>query len=195
MTSHPRSKARRRRQQLKRKYARFREDAQLAGVIETVPEGAVRDERVDPARQGGQQFPELVRQALREGWATPDSAKPKVVAELLAAFFEEGQDPMLRVRLARLLLLLDQTQWERDHPEKAGKAKGGGGAVAVSVQANIEAAAVVRGMIERGELGRIEEVRGPDQSSAPEGGSAVAGTKEPLGGSLNEAEARGSARR
>jgi hypothetical protein len=74
-------------------------------------------------------LPHLVRAALKNDWPTPDAAKPKVVEELLAAFFEEGTDPMLRVRLARLLLLLDQTQYERDHPEEAGRAKGGGGAV------------------------------------------------------------------
>lgn len=48
MGSHPTSKARRKRQKLKRKYARLREDAQLADIIETTAEGAVRDERVDP---------------------------------------------------------------------------------------------------------------------------------------------------
>lgn len=121
MSSHPTSKSRRRRQKIKRKYARLREDCQLSSIIETTPEWAVRNEVVDPARQGDQQFPELVRLALREGWATPEAAKPKIVADLLAAFFEEGQDPMLRVRLARLLLLLDQTQFERDRAEEVGK--------------------------------------------------------------------------
>src|SRR5262249_39436164 len=100
-----------------RLYARLREDCQLEGLIETTPEGALRSEVVDPARQGCQLFPELVRQALREGWTTPDSAKTKVVDELSAPFFEEGTDPMLLVRLARLLLLLDQTQWEWDRRE------------------------------------------------------------------------------
>lgn len=117
--SHPTSKARRKRQMIKRKYARLREDCQLADIIETIPEGAVRNEVVPVAPDPP--LPHLVRAAIKDGWATPDSAKPKVVADLLAAFFEEGQDPMLRVRLARLLLLLDQTQWERDHLEEAGK--------------------------------------------------------------------------
>jgi hypothetical protein len=35
---------------------------------------SLRSEVVDPARQGCQQFPALVRQALREGWATPDAS-------------------------------------------------------------------------------------------------------------------------
>jgi hypothetical protein len=126
--------------------------------------------------------------------ATPDSAKLKVVAELLAAFFEEGQDPMLRVRLARLLLLLGQTQWERDNPDTAGKAKGGGsGSTTVNIQTNIAAAAIIREMIERGELGIIGEPPAFDHPSAPDGGIAAAGTREPLGGSLNEVEGRGLA--
>ena len=41
MSGHPTSKARRRRQKLKRRYARLREDAQLLGLIPTVPSGAV----------------------------------------------------------------------------------------------------------------------------------------------------------
>src|SRR4051812_15065099 len=121
MSSHPTSKARRKRQKLKRVYARLREECQLADIVETTPAEAVRDERVDPRTQGCQQLPALVRQALREGWSTPDVAKPKIVAELLIPFFEDGADPMLLVRLARLLLLLDQTQFDRDHPEEAGK--------------------------------------------------------------------------
>ena len=108
-------KKRKRRQRCKERYAKAREDAQLIGIIPTVPEGAVRNEVAPVAPDPP--LPHLVRAALKDGWATPDAAKPKVVADLLAAFFEEGQDPMLRVRLARLLLLLDQTQYEneRDH--------------------------------------------------------------------------------
>jgi len=51
-----------------------------------------------------------------------------------------------------VLFLLDQTQYERDQLEEAGKAKGGGSATAVSVQANAQAAATVREMIESGAL-------------------------------------------
>jgi hypothetical protein len=137
---------RKRRQRCKERYAKAREDAQLLGIIPTVPEGAVRDEVAPVAPDPP--LPHLVRAALRQGWDVPEAAKARIVAELLAAFFEEGQDPMLKVRLARLLLLLDQTQWERDHPDEAGKAKGGS-AVAVSVQANVQAVALLNEMIER----------------------------------------------
>lgn len=112
-------KKRKRRQRCKERYAKAREDAQLSGVIPTVPEGAVRNEVAPVAPDPP--LPHLVRAALRQGWAVPEAAKPKVVADLLAAFFDRDADPGLRVRLFRLLLLLDQTQWERDHPEQAGK--------------------------------------------------------------------------
>src|SRR4051812_6658115 len=98
MSSHPTSKARRRRQKLKRRYARLREDAQLAGIIPTTPEGAVQDERVDPRTQGCQQLPALVRQALREGWNVPDTAEPRIVDELLQPFYDPEADRALLVR-------------------------------------------------------------------------------------------------
>jgi hypothetical protein len=122
MSSHPTSKARRRRQKLRRKYARLREDAQLAGVIETVPEGAVHDERVDPRAQSTfiPALPALVRRALRENWRTPDCNKPVVVDSLIEPFYDPdcAADPMLLVRCFRLLVLLDQTQYERDRAEQ-----------------------------------------------------------------------------
>lgn len=49
-----------------------------------------------------------------------DAVKRKVVGDLLAAFYDPDADPCLRVWLFRTLLLADQTQWERDHPEQAG---------------------------------------------------------------------------
>jgi len=52
----------------------------------------------------------------------PPSRRSSRIA-LLVAFFGRDADPGLRVRLARLLLLLDQTQYERDHPEQAGKGR------------------------------------------------------------------------
>ena len=116
-------KKRKRRQRCKERYAKAREDAQLIGIIPTVPEGAVRNEVAPVAPDPP--LPQLIRQALRENWATPDASKSKVVADLLAAFFEEGADPMLRIRLFRTLLLADQTQYARDHPEQARKGSRG----------------------------------------------------------------------
>jgi hypothetical protein len=139
-------KKRKRRQRCKEVYAKAREDAQLAGLIPTVPEGAVRNEVAPVAPDPP--LPHLVRAAIKNNWATPDSAKPGIVDSLIAPFYDPDADPALLVKCARVLLLLDQTQYERDHAEEAGKAKGGG-AVAVSVQANVRAVALLNEMLER----------------------------------------------
>ena len=101
----------------------LREDYQLAGIIETSPIGAVRDEVAPVAPDPP--LPHLIRMALKNDWPTPDAAKQKIVAELIAAFFEEGQDPMLRIRLFQTLLLADQTQYERDRAEPTPLEEGG----------------------------------------------------------------------
>jgi hypothetical protein len=116
--SHPTSKARRRRQKRKREYARLREDCQLAGIIETTPEGAVRSE-VGPVPPDPP-LPHLVRAAIKNNWPTPDSNKAAIVDSLCAPVYDPDADPMLLVKCVRVLLLLDQTQYERDHPEQAG---------------------------------------------------------------------------
>jgi hypothetical protein len=134
-------KKRKRRQRCKERYAKAREDAQLSGIIPTVPEGAVRNEvaPVAPAPP----LPHLVRAAIKNDWPTLDCAKPGIVDSLCAPFYDSEADSALLVKCARVLLLLDRL-------EEAGKAKGGG-AVAVSVQANVEAAAFLNEMIERGD--------------------------------------------
>src|SRR5207248_573728 len=100
--------------------------------------------------------------AIKNNWPTPDCAKPAIIASLLEPFFSQDvildrhgnqvkvpPDCALLVKCFRVLFLLDQTQYERDRAEEAGKAKGGGGAVAVSVQANVQAVALLNEMIER----------------------------------------------
>jgi hypothetical protein len=146
VSSHPTSKARRRRQKIKRRYARLREDCQLADIIDTTPSGAVRDEVAPIATDPP--LPHLVRAAIKNNWPIPDSNKPGIVDSLLEPFYDPDADPALIVKCARVLLQADQTQYERDRAEEAGKAKGGGSATAVSVQANIQAAALIREMIE-----------------------------------------------
>lgn len=126
-------------QRNKKRYQELREELQLAGVLPTEPDGAIKPERVDPAKQGNAALPEVVRQGLKESWATPDSAKPAIVAALLEPFYTEDvvldkDGNQVRVppsrkmlnELAKTLRMLDQTQFERDHPEDAGKAKGNG---------------------------------------------------------------------
>lgn len=100
-------------QRLRARFTVEREDRQLCGVEPTLPAGAVRDERV-PAAPDPPQL-RLIRQALREGWPTPDANKPKIVDELLAAFHDKDTKDTERIRLARLLLLLDRTQFDIDH--------------------------------------------------------------------------------
>jgi hypothetical protein len=117
-------KKRKRRQRCKERYAKAREDAQLSGILPTVPEGAVRSEVAPVAPDPP--LPHLVRAALRQGWDVPDAAKPKVVAELLAGVFDRDADPMMRIRLVRTLLLADRVQYERDRAEEGGGGKARG---------------------------------------------------------------------
>lgn len=144
--SHPTSKRRKQKQLLKARYAKVREEAQLADIIPTTPEGAVRNEVVC----GNAILPDIVRQALRENWATPDVAKPAIVANLLEPFFMEREiDPNTgkpippnRAQLlecAKVLRMLDQTQHERDNPNEAGN-----GNITISLQNTLQATATMR---------------------------------------------------
>jgi len=114
-----------------------REDAQLYNVIPTTPEGAVRNEVVDPATQGEQPLPGLVSKALRNGWATPDEKKPGLVDEMDQVVRNAALDANIRVAAFRALLKGDEVQYARDHPEEAGKAKGAGMAVNVGIVADL----------------------------------------------------------
>jgi hypothetical protein len=84
MSSHPTSKARRKRQKLKRAYAKARKDCQLLGIIDTTPEGAVRNEVAPVAPDPP--LPHLVRKALKNNWPQPDRNKPDIVGSLCAPF-------------------------------------------------------------------------------------------------------------
>lgn len=158
----------RRRQQLDR------ENAQLAGDVPTLPAGALRPEAVDPRAQadgGASQLPKLIQQAVRQGWATPEVRKPDLVDELMRMLGDPDVPDKVKVAAFNALRMADAAQYERDHPEVAQAAKGRAGTVNINVvQANIEAAAVIRGAIERGELGTIEEVRAPGEPSSPGAG-------------------------
>jgi hypothetical protein len=105
-----------------------------------------------------------------------------------------GQGGLVRelLALARTLLLLDQTQWERDRLEEVGMARGGSTSVNVqTTQENIQAAALIRAMLESGQLGIIGEPLPPNERCAPSAPDGAVTGGIPLGGSLNEAEARG----
>lgn len=145
-------KKRKARQRKRKLYQEIREELQLSGDIPTVPEGAIRPERVAPSAQGSQPLPELIAQAIRKGWAVDDGMKPHLVDELVQIVMSADMPTKAKVAAFNALRMADQSQWERDNPETAGKAKGAGGAVNVSIQTNLAAASIVRGMIERGEL-------------------------------------------
>lgn len=121
MASHPTSKARRKRQKIKRKYARLREDCQLEGILETTPEGAVRNERAPVAPDPP--LPHLVRAAIKNNWPTPDCNKPAIVDNLGAAILDPDNDLMLRIECFKVVFMLDQLQYEIDHPEHARKGR------------------------------------------------------------------------
>lgn len=145
MASHPTNKRRKEKQRLKERYAKAREDAQLADIIPTTPEGAVRNEVV---LTGNAVLPDLVLQGLKENWATPDAAKPAIVANLLEPFFADREldangkpiPPNRRELLecAKVLRMLDQTQHERDNPETVN------GGINITLQNTLQATATMR---------------------------------------------------
>lgn len=130
------TKTRSRKQAVRENYSKTREEAQLLGLLPTTPEGALRDERVDPSSQGEQVIISIPLAAARNGWATPDAKKPVVVDELVklveagderdeeGKLINPGPPPIVKVMAANALGKLDQMQFERDNPEQAGKAKG-----------------------------------------------------------------------
>ncbi len=171
--SKPTSKKRSATQRIKDRYAHAREDAQLAGLIPTTPEESLGSEVAPP----GDDPPQigLVAAALRQGWAVPDEVKPALVDELLkivtAITDEQGEggvSPKTKVAAFNALRMADQQQYERDYPERAAKAKGGGNTtnvVGTVVQSNLAARDLIRQMVLDGELGCVDSVQAPAQPS------------------------------
>ena len=161
--SKPTSKARARRQRTKDRYAHAREDAQLEGLIPTTPEEALTPERVPPSAQSEQPLPELIAQAIRKGWAVDEQMKPQLVQELIGIVMS-CEEAKHKVTAFNALRMADQHQWERDNPETAGKAKGGN---SISVTANVEAAILLREIIDHGDIGGAGAVPALDITGAP----------------------------
>jgi hypothetical protein len=171
-------KHRQRKQKVKETYAKAREDAQLCGVIPTEPVGAVRDERVPPCAQSEdvRALPALVAEAVRAGWATPEERKPGLVDDLAAILGDSTQPAKVRIAAFNALRLADKDQYERDHPEAAGKARGGGAGGAVSVNVGV-AVGNVFDDIERD----IKHIHGhAGASGAPTGDVSANGAPEPV---------------
>lgn len=179
--SRPTTSRRNRRQKVKERYAKYREEAQLLGLIPTTPEGALRQEAVDPASQGPDPtLPGAVVQALKEGWKVPEEKKQDLVEELIAIVLNPDMPSRSKIAAFNALRQADRLQWEQDNPVEASKTKGAGkGAttVSVSVQANHIAASTLREMFER-ELGRGETALPPPIEPSPPGYSRFDGEVE-----------------
>lgn len=169
MASRPTNSRRNKRQKVKANYAKAREEAQLAGVIPTVPEGAVRDERVAPSVQGNQPMADMIAQAIRKGWKVDEAMKPHLVDELVGIVMNDEMKAKDKVAAFNALRMADAQQQEIDNPEQV-KSKSNATQVSVTIQNNIQTAAVIREMVMRGELGIIEEVQPPDFTGASSSG-------------------------
>lgn len=110
--------------------------------------------------------PTEVQPAIKRGWATPSELKESLVDQMIAIVGDPDVKTKDRVAAFNALRVADQSQWERDHPVESGKSKGGSTS-SVNIQVNMAAAAALRGAIERGELGIVEELPALDQSSTP----------------------------
>lgn len=142
MAKHKTNSRRNKRSKKKVSYSKLRDEAQELDLIATTPEGAVRDERVDPRLQDEQRFPGLDRLAIRGGlgWSVPDALKRKViekagemVTELVIDFVDMGDGNKVAVERpnrkaqiegAKLLMDADEAQYKRDKPQEAGIAAG-----------------------------------------------------------------------
>lgn len=110
-------RARKAKQEARRKYVIQREDAQLSGKEPTTPEGAARgNERVPIGPDAP--MPELVSLAIRRGWNTSEEGKQKCVADLVAAIRDPDTRESLRIRCFQALLLADKAQREQDNTGK-----------------------------------------------------------------------------
>jgi hypothetical protein len=122
-------KRRRKLQQGIRQYAIARENLQLAGVLDTLPVGAIRSERDNPGSQAEtpsiRLWRSLIMQAKAEGWATSEEGKRKVVGRLVEIIESDESEGYVKIAAARTLQQLDRDEWERRNPELAGKVKGG----------------------------------------------------------------------
>ena len=76
----------------------------------------------------------LERRAMIQGWDTPADMRQKVVDRILLLILDPRVSSDIKVKCFRALVIAGQKQWEQDHPEQAGKAKGLQGTVVVNNQ-------------------------------------------------------------
>ena len=111
---------------------------------------------VSPFQRAVQTTSNTITQTANRGWETPEEIKPDIVDEMIRIILDCEMKSKDRIAAFNALRVADQSQWERNNPDLSGKSKG---SPSVNINMNIAAAAVVREMIERGELGSIEEMR------------------------------------
>jgi hypothetical protein len=109
-------KKRKDRQAKRKQYQELREDLQLSGDIPTMPEGAIRDERVDPSTQGTQPMSQLIMEAIRKGWEVDDDIKPELIQEMVKIVMDPEMSVKAKIGAFQALRMADQAQWERDNP-------------------------------------------------------------------------------
>ncbi len=167
--SKPTSKARRKRQKTKDRYAHAREDAQLEGLIPTTPEEALKPERVPPSAQGEQAMPDLIARAIRSGWKVPEGLKPELVDEMVRVIMDPYAKPKDKIGAFRALQQADRSQWEQENPAEAGKANGAAQPIAVSLQSNVLAVKMIKEALERDVGGGESLLPASSESCAPGG--------------------------
>lgn len=142
-------KRRKVRQHKRELYQQIREDLQLSGDIPTASEGALRPEQVPSSVQSEQHLPQLIQQAIKRGWSVPEEIKPELVDEMIRLIQDPDVSEKVKVTAFAALRHADQTQYERDHPEQAAKAKGSSNTkLTLEVNNNVQAVAVMNRMID-----------------------------------------------
>ena len=109
------------RQHKRRLYQQIREDLQVAGEIPTTTEGALRSEVVDTADQA---MPELIAQAIRNGWEVPREKRPRFVDELASILENPDEPSKMKIAAFNALRMADKDQYERDHPKEEDSNRG-----------------------------------------------------------------------
>jgi hypothetical protein len=185
-------KARQAKQRRRAGHTKRREANQLAGRTETRPGGAAQNEVAQSSWEPA--LPDLVLRAAREDWSTPGPAKRRAILALLEPVYcrdvvldKDGNQVIVQPNRELIrknieaLHTLDQTQWERDHPEEAGKLKGGVNINNQNVQQAVNMEAVLGGEWGALEDGEADGLHGEGGGLQPRAipTPAADGTSEP----------------
>ncbi len=118
MPKHPTKKPTNDRKKVKARYQKAREDAQLVGLLPTVPDGAVRDERVNPATQSRPTFLELEAMAVAKGWPVPVEYRAEVIHEWHLILQDKDQKASVRLKAGQNLLAAYVASYRERHGDQ-----------------------------------------------------------------------------